>query len=217
MSEVVRDFDRSAEGYDDWYRDAKGQQVLKAESALVDSLIPSQGLGLEIGAGTGIFAESLTNNDRVVVCLDLSTEMLTRAKRRGLSCVLGSAESLPMRRGVLGFTYMITVMEFLPSPVKAFMEVVNIGAPLIVLFVNRESSWGKLYLEMASGGDPIFRHANLYSLEGVVKLSRSAGLTIVESLGTLTTGPSDPATGGDIIEPSPKTGVIAVKFANPTL
>jgi SAM-dependent methyltransferase len=215
MSEAVRAFDRSAGGYEDWYRDAKGQQVLKAESALVDSLIPSEGLGLEIGAGTGVFAESLTNNDRVVVCLDLSTEMLTRAKRRGLSCVLGSAEFLPLRQGVLSFTYMITVMEFLPSPAKAFREAVNIGAPLVILFVNRESSWGRLYLEMASGGDPILRHANLYSLEGVVKLSRAAGLTIVESLGTLTTGPTDPAAGGDIIEPSPKTGVIAVKLSNP--
>ena len=216
MSEVIRAFDRSAGGYDDWYRDAKGQQVLKAESALVDSLIPSEGLGLEIGAGTGVFAESLTNNDRVVVCLDLSTDLLTRARRRGLSCVLGSAEALPMRRGVLGFTYMITVMEFLPSPAKSFKEVVKIGAPLVVLFVNRESSWGRHYLEMASGGDPIFRYANLYSLEGVVKLSRAAGLTIIESLGVLTTGPTDPAAGGDIVEPSPKTGVIAVKLANPT-
>jgi ubiquinone/menaquinone biosynthesis C-methylase UbiE len=214
MSEAVRAFDRSASGYDDWYRQPKGRQVLEAESALVNSLIPGEGMGLEIGAGTGVFAESLSNDNRVVVCLDPSAEMLTRAKRRGLPCVLGSAEFLPIRQGVLGFAYMVTVMEFLPSPVKAFGEATKISASFVVLFVNRDSSWGRLYAEMASRGDPIFRYAHLYSWEDVAKMSRATRLTILEAHGTLTTDPTDPAAGSDIVEPGPKAGVIAVKLAN---
>ena len=213
MFEAVRAFDRSASGYDDWYREEKGRQVLEAESALVDALIPGDGVGLEIGAGTGVFAESLTNDNRIIVCIDLSVNMLTRARRRGLPCVLGSAESLPIRKGVLGFTYMITVMEFLPAPVKAFGEAAKIGESLVVLFVNRDSSWGRFYAEMASKDDPIFRFAHLYSLEDVGAVAQAAGLTLVEAHGTLTTGPTDPAPGGNIVEPSPKAGVIAVKMA----
>lgn len=212
MSEAVQAFNRSAGGYDDWYKEAKGQHVLKAESTLIDKLIPSSGIGLEIGAGTGVFAESLTGDDRVIVCLDLSTEMLIRAKRRGLPCVLGSAESLPMRRRVLDFTYMVTVMEFLPSPAKAFGEVVKIDAPLVVLFVNKDSSWGRLYTEMADRGDPIFRLAHLYSLKEVVELAQTTGLVEIGVYGTLTTGPTDPEAGDDITEPSPETGVVAIKF-----
>lgn len=217
MSEAVRDFDRSAGGYDGWYREAKGRQVLEAERALVNRLIPVYGVGLEIGAGTGVFAESLTDDSRLIVCLDLSTEMLTRARRRGLPCVLGSAESLPIRRGILDFTYMVTVMEFLLDPVKAFGEAAKAaktGAFLVVLFVNRDSSWGRLYREMASKGDPIFRHVHLYSLEDLAEMTQSAGLTLVEEYGTLTTSPIDPAAGGDVVEPSPKAGVIAVKLVN---
>ena len=216
MSEAVRAFDRSANGYDNWYREAKGRQVLKAESALVDLLIPSEGVGLEIGAGTGVFAEYLTDTNRIVVCLDLSTKMLIQAKGRDLSCILGSAESLPIRQGVLDFTYMITVIEFLLSPEKAFREAAKISAPLVVLFVNRDSSWGRLYTDMAKIGDPIFCHARLYSLEDVAEFAKTAKLTKVEAYGTLTTNPTDPDAGDEIVEPNWKAGVIAVKLSNRT-
>jgi ubiquinone/menaquinone biosynthesis C-methylase UbiE len=217
MSEVVRAFDRSARLYDDWYRESKGRHVLEAERALLDRLIPDDGMGLEIGAGTGVFAGSLTGESRTVVCLDVSEEMLTRAKRRMLPCVLGSADSLPIRRGTLDFAYMVTVVEFLQSPVKAFSESARAakkGAPLVVLFVNRDSPWGELYGDMARKGDPIFRHAHLYTLGDMEDMARDAELSIVEAYGTLTTGPTDPAPGGEVVEPNPRAGVIAAKLTN---
>ncbi len=214
MSDAIRAFDRSAGGYDDWYREAKGRQVLEAERSLVNRMIPGEGIGLEIGAGTGIFAESLTKDDHIVICLDLSIGMLTKAKQRGLPCVLGSAEFLPIRMGILGFSYMITVLEFLPIPVRAFTEAAKISSSLVVLFVNKDSSWGRLYSEMASHGDQIFRYANFYSLEDVIEISRASMLTFVESYGTLTTTPTDPGGGFEIVEPGPNTGVVAVKLTN---
>jgi ubiquinone/menaquinone biosynthesis C-methylase UbiE len=215
MSEAVRAFDRSAGVYDDWYREEKGRQVLEAERTLIDRLIPGEGIGLEIGAGTGVFAKSLTSEGRIVVCLDLSKEMLTRAKQRILPCVLGSADSLPIRREILNFAYLVTVVEFLQSPVKAFSEAAHAakkGAPLVVLFVNRDSPWGELYEIMARGGDPIFRYAHLYTKSDVEDMARDAGLNLVETYGTLTTGPTDPASGGGVVEPSQRTGVIAAKL-----
>ncbi|MCX6648516.1 MAG: class I SAM-dependent methyltransferase [Candidatus Bathyarchaeota archaeon] len=215
MSDVVDAFDGAAHVYDDWYRTEKGGQVFRAERRIVDSLLPEFGVGVEIGAGTGVFSDALTEGGRLIVCLDLSREMLSRARRRGLPCVLGSADSMPFRRGSLGFAYMITVIEFLVTPNQALEEASRVtgkDAPIVVLFINRESPWGELYRAMAEKGDPIFSHAHLYSPEEVDEIGSHVGLRPAGMWGTLTKGPTSPDAGDEIVEPSAKTGVIAVKL-----
>ena len=59
MSEVAKVFDKVASDYDDLVLQPKGRQVFDAESRAVDVMIPREGVGLEIGAGTGIFADEL--------------------------------------------------------------------------------------------------------------------------------------------------------------
>jgi ubiquinone/menaquinone biosynthesis C-methylase UbiE len=214
MSDAVDAFDRAAHGYDEWYLTKKGGQVFVAERRLVDSLLPLDGVGLEIGAGTGVFSDALTNERRIIVCLDLSKKMLRRAKQRDLPCVLGSADSMPFRRKSLGFAYLVTVLEFLKTPINALEEVSRaLGeAPVVVLFINSESPWGELYKTMKKTGDPIFKHARLFSLKEVEEIFRKVGLSPAKALGTLTAGPTSPNAGDEIAEPSEKTGVIAVKL-----
>jgi len=65
---------------------------------------------------------------------------------------------------------------------------------------------------MAEKGDPIFKHAHLYSLEEIGEISRQAGLSPVEECGTLTTGPLSPDAGGGVTGPSAKTGIVAIKL-----
>ena len=215
MSDAINAFDEAAKGYDDWYLTEKGGQVFGAERRLVDFLLPSRGVGLEIGAGTGIFSNTLTNERRIVICLDLSREMLAKAKKRGLPCILGSADFMPFRRETLMFAYLITVLEFLKTPVKALKEtsqVIRGEAPIVALFINGESPWGELYKTMAKNGNPIFKHAHLYSLKEVEEISCKVGLSPAKAMGTLTTGPTSLGAGDEMAEPSKKTGVIAVKL-----
>lgn len=215
MSNAIDAFDKAAHMYDGWYLTVKGGQVFEAERSLVDSLLPSSGVGLEIGAGTGVFSDALTNEERIVVCLDLSKKMLSSAKQRGLPSIIGSADSMPLRRESLGFVYLITVLEFLKTPINALeegMQVIRAEAPIILLFINNGSPWGEQYKTMREAGDPIFKHAHLYSLKDVENLSRKVGLIPVKTLGTLTTGPESPNAGDEIVEPSEKTGVIAVRL-----
>ena len=215
MSDAVRAFDKLAYVYDDWYRSAKGRQVYEAERSLVDNLLPDIGVGVEIGAGTGVFAEALANSGRLVICLDPSKEMLTRAKRRGLACVLGSAESMPFKRGRLDFAYMKPSWNSSPDPLEHSMRRGRLTRRL--LRSSSCSSIGTAHGEHTTNrwesGDPIFRHANFYSLGEVEKLSGESGLNRIEAFGTLTKGPSDPDAGDEVEEPSSKTGVIAVKLA----
>jgi SAM-dependent methyltransferase len=214
VRDAVRAFDSVAGGYDYWYRHPQGAQVLKAELDAVGRLIPSSGLGLEIGAGTGVFAHGLTGPDRVIVCLDPSLEMISRATGRGLPSVAGVGDHLPFRGGTLDFTYMVTVLEFLGDPAAVFREVkaaAKAGSHLAVLFINPESAWGRFYGEIGSRGDPVFRHARLRSLGEAEALLREAGYAVEEALGTLTTGPMEPEVGAELRTRCEGCGIIAVK------
>lgn len=218
MREPVRAFDSVAGSYDDWYLHPQGAQVLRAELAVMTRLLPPGGLGLELGAGTGVFAHALRSPSREIVCLDPSPGMLRRAKERGLAAAMAAGDSLPFRPGALDFAYMATVLEFLGDPVGVFSEVraaMRAGSPLVVLFINSSSAWGRFYTEIGSKGDPVFRHAQLRGLKEVKRLLGDAGYHIEASLGTLTTGPTEPQVGDGITAPSDECGVVAV-MALPT-
>ena len=218
MSDIIRAFDLVAGTYDDWYNHPQGRQVFYAELKVVDVHIPKEGIGLEMGAGSGIFAEHLTRAGRTIVCLDPSREMLKKAADRRMTFVLGVGDALPLRVGVLDFTYMVTVLEFLDEPVAAFCEIretAKRGAGLTVLFINSESSWGALYRDIGSKGDLVFKHARLYTMAEVEALFTLSGYSVTEKAGTLTTQPMEAEVGGAITEPSSQNGVIVLRaYAN---
>jgi len=200
--------------YDDWYNHPQGRQVYDAELKGVDMHIPKEGIGLELGAGTGIFAEQLTGVRRTVVCLDPSGEMLKKAAERGMASVLGVGEALPLRVGVLDFTYMVTVLEFLEDPAAVLREIretAKEGAELTILFINSESSWGDFYQDIGSKGDTVFRHARLYTMVEVEALMTVSGYRVTEKAGTLTTQPMETEVEGAITEPSSENGVIVLR------
>jgi len=214
LSDAIRAFDLVAVTYDDWYNHPQGRQVFDAELKAVDMHIPKEGIGLELGAGTGIFAEHLTGVRRTVVCLDPSGEMLKKAAERGMASVLGVGEALPLRVGVLDFTYMVTVLEFLDEPAAVLGEIretAKEGAELTILFINSESSWGDFYRDIGSKGDPVFRHARLYTMVEVEALMTVSGYSVTERAGTLTTQPMETEVEGAITEPSSENGVIVLR------
>jgi len=213
LSEVSRIFDGVSSGYDNWYLQPKGKQVFEAESRAVGSMIPREGVGLEIGAGTGVFAEVFTTSARTVICLDLSKGMLAKARLRGLHSILGSAKAIPIRSMCLDFAYLITVIEFLMNPVEVYKKTkkaLKPGASITTLYINRDSSWGELYLGMAGNQDPVFSKAHFYSEEDVEKMLNDAGFKVTGAVGTLALGPFELGFE-EVTSPSKKSGVIVVK------
>lgn len=214
MTDAIRAFDLVAGTYDDWYYHPQGRQIFDAELKVVDLLIPKVGIGMELGAGTGIFAEHLTRAERTIICLDPSMEMLKKAVDRRMASVMAVGEALPLRVGVLDFTYLVTVLEFLDEPVAVIGEIretAKRGAGLTALFINSESSWGDLYRDIGSKGDPVFRNARLYTMVEVEALITISGYSVTERAGTLTTKPMDTQVGAAITEPSRETGVIVLR------
>ena len=214
MSESIRAFDAVAGTYDDWYEHPQGRQIFDAELRAVNLHIPEEGIGLELGSGTGIFAEHLTGAERTIVCLDPSRAMLRKSAERGMASVLGVGDALPLRIGVIDFTYMVTVMEFLDEPVAILREIretAKEGAGLTALFINSESAGGDLYRSIGSKGDPVFRHARLYSMTEVEAFLTVSGYSVTERAGTLTTTPMETKVGGEITEPTSQNGVILLR------
>jgi len=213
LRDKVEAFNLVAASYDDWYNHPQGSQVFDAERKAVHHMIPATGLGLEIGAGTGIFAESLTSDERTVICLDPSTEMIGKARSRGLPCILGYGDLLPIRVDTLDFSYMVTVLEFITEPEKVFKEIretAKDNAVLSVLFINSDSSWGELYREIGSKGDPVFRHAKIYTLEEAYRLLNAAGYRVTSVLGTLNSDPMSQMVDEALVEPGPRSGVLII-------
>lgn len=211
MSDVIEAFDLSAQSYDTWYETPKGRQVLETELGAVHGLLPLLGVGVEMGAGTGIFAQRLASEARSIVCLDPSAGMLRRASSRGLPSVLASGEVPPFRDRCLDFAYLITVLEFLEEPSQTLSRMkrtLKTGSSVVILTINGESPWGKFYERLGGEGNLIFSRARLYDFDEAKSIIEGAGLKIAESFGTLTSGPEDPEAGNERVEPSPSAGVV---------
>ena len=210
----MKAFDQVAGFYDDWYSHPQGRQVFEAELSALETFIPDSGLGLEVGAGTGVFAESLTDEDRKIICLDPSVAMLAKAKERKMPAIISVGEHIPIALGAMDFAYMVTTLEFLEHPVATLRQVREATkevAPLTIMFINAESAWGSLYRQIGAKGDPVFRHAKLRSFREVNEILGEASYVVLESMGTLTTGPEELDVGIELKEPGPETGVILVK------
>ena len=213
MDEKIKAFNAVAGKYDDWYEHPQGKQVFLAERNVVNIMIPHEGLGLEVGSGTGAFIKSLENEGRTIVGLDPSTEMIAQAKEKQIHSVLGYGHHAPFRT-VFDFTYMVTVIEFLLDPVATLKEIRKItktGSPYTLLFINKDSSWGTLYKDIGAKSDPVFKHARLYSLSEIEEIVGRGGYKICDTKGTLSSKPLSPDVDNVITDPTRDSGVVVVK------
>ena len=140
--------------------------------------------------------------------------MLRRAVERRLPSILGVAEHPPLRPRCLDFIYMVATLEFLPEPVKALEALKTSLKPrgsLILLIINRESPWGRLYLKLGEEGDPIFSRIHLYNYEDALKLLKEAGLKLLAAVGTLMETPDRPGDEATFTTPDAEAGVLLLK------
>jgi SAM-dependent methyltransferase len=214
MREIVRVFDKASPTYDDWYGEGIGARVFTAEFKGLDTLLPAEGLGVEVGSGTGVFAEKLIASRRDVICVDPSPGMLMSAVERGLSAILGVGEALPVRSGTLDFAYMVTVIEFVGDPLgvlKSLRHALKEGAVLVTLTINRGSAWGAYYVEKAEKRDSIFSYATLYEMDEVKALHERADYVYVGAVSALRDPPWADDVGVGLLPPDPNAGVALIK------
>jgi ubiquinone/menaquinone biosynthesis C-methylase UbiE len=208
-------FDSVADKYDSWY-DGKGKAAFEIELAALRPLLPDLPKPwLEVGVGSGRFAQALG----IPLGIDPSTELLAKARQRGIEVLWGEGEEIVFKPASFGTVFLLTTWEFLSDPAKVLAEcqrVLKPGGRLVNAYLDRDGKWGASYVTKAKSGHPLFKHAHFDTFGDVRRLTEAAGFEITKVVSTLFQGPAA------IPEPeSPRDGFVkgasfVVVVARPT-
>lgn len=124
---LMKRYDLTASMYDLRYAD---EQKAKIEAAL-DSLKEKWfGLVLDVGCGTGILFDYVTDRPKMIVGLDLSKKTLLEAKARMFKknmnnayLVQADADNMPFGDGVFNQVLAVTVLQNAPNPDTMLIEI----------------------------------------------------------------------------------------------
>jgi len=167
-------FDTLVSEYEEWF--VENQTLLQSELLALKLVIPVGRKGIEIGIGSGIFAEKLSIKDGI----DPSEMMLSIARRRGLDVVKGVAEDLPYPDTSFDFAVFITSLCFVDSPVKAIEEAHRIlkqNGEIIIAIIDKESVFGK-FLNKEKKKSRFYKYASFYSVPETISLLEENGFKI---------------------------------------
>ncbi|MGQ9678702.1 MAG: class I SAM-dependent methyltransferase [bacterium] len=183
-------FDEQAAKYDAWY-DTKGKLAFEIELAALNPLLNDLPQPwLEVGVGSGRFAERLG----IKIGVDLSEKLLELARKRGIQVYNASGEKLPFADCSFGTVFLLTTWEFLPEPLTVLKEIYRVLVPegrFVNGYLDREGKWGKSYLVKAQQGHPLFKCARFDNYQTVVALTKQAGFEIDRTVSTLFQGPEE--------------------------
>lgn len=156
-------FEKYTSRYDEWFE--KNRFAYGSELQAVRSVWPGQGVGIEIGVGTGRFAAPLG----IKFGVEPSMSMGKVARRRGINVIRAVAEALPIRGMSFEVVLMITVICFVDDIEAALREgarVLKSGGFIIIGFIDRSSSIGATY-EEHKNENVFYKEANFYTPEEV--------------------------------------------------
>ncbi|MFC1903653.1 class I SAM-dependent methyltransferase [Chloroflexota bacterium] len=209
-------FDNLAAEYDAWF-EGEGKRIFDIEvKAFQEMLISLPKPWLEVGVGSGRFAQALG----IETGIDPSIRLLELAKSRGVTGYLASGEDEFFDEGSLGTVFLIVTLCFVASPLVVLREAHRIlkeGGKIVLGLVLRESPWGQFYLGKKKKGHRFYKYATFYSYQEVAEFLKGAGFTIEKVLSTLFQRPGEVA---DMESPreqySPEAGftiIVADKIA----
>ncbi|HEY83036.1 MAG TPA: class I SAM-dependent methyltransferase [Dehalococcoidia bacterium] len=177
-------FDNLASVYDAWF-EGEGRLIFATEVRAFQeilTLLPKP--WLEVGVGSGRFAQALG----IPIGIDPSVKLLAMARKRGISGFLGKGEAGFFKGESFGTVFLIVTICFVSSPLAVLKEahrILKADGKVVLGLVLRESPWGQFYQARKKEGHPFYRHATFYSYEEIAKLLKEAGFAMERVLSTL--------------------------------
>lgn len=176
-------FDQSAITYDHWCETEVGSFVDQVEKELMKEVAkPQKGeKALDLGCGTGIYSYWLYEQGLDVVGIDISKNMLDVAKKKkdakNITFLQGDISNLPFANETFDLVISNIVLEFTHNPqviVKEALRVVKKGGRLVIGFIGKESTWGKMYHKKGKN-DPtsVFAHAKFFNTDEIAQLNET--------------------------------------------
>lgn len=175
-------FDQNTLEYDQWFD--KHSFVYQSEILAIQQAIPKNKTGIEIGVGTGRFAEPLN----IKFGVEPSENMARLAEQRGITVYRAYAENLPIDNTSFDFVLMVTAVCFLSDIPKAFSEVYRILKPqgeIILAIVEKNSDLGKKY-EKEKSENKFYKDAHFHSTQEITELLKQADFQSFSYWQTLT-------------------------------
>lgn len=179
-------YDPLVSDYEQWYID--NSAIFHAEVAALKDISPSFSNALEVGVGTGIFAEQLGTKNG----LDPSTPMLERAAQRNIKVSKGVAEDLPYMDNSFDGVYFITVDCYLDLP-KALAEakrVLTDDGAIVIGTLDWSTPVGKARRK-SHADSPYYQGITFNSAEDIKRELTAAGFTVEDSRQTIFTMAGD--------------------------
>jgi len=167
--------------YEAWFQE--NENLFLSELLALMKVIPFGKKGLEIGIGSGIFAEHLN----IGFGIDPSENMLAIASKRGCKVVKGVAENLPFPDESFDFAAFITSLCFVDNPEKALLEANRILKPdgeIIIALIDKDTPLGKS-LEEGKDRSKFYKHATFFSVPEIINLLETARFKISSIYQTL--------------------------------
>ena len=174
-------FDNFPDEYDNWF--VRNKYAFQSELNAIKSAMPVKGKGIEIGVGSGIFAEPLGISEGI----EPSRAMREKAKQRNIRAIDAVAENLPYSDKSIDFALMVTTICFVDDIYKSFDEVNRIltdTGRLIIGFVDKNSPIGKMYLEHKDE-NIFYKDAVFYGTEDLYEILNNTGFEVENTLQTV--------------------------------
>jgi len=136
----------------DWERIRKSYFDDRVASLAIEKLLPRGLVLADVGCGTGSLTFELARFAKKVIGVDLSQEMLRRAKNlaiqrnvRNVEFRRADALRLPLQAHSVDAVFCVMVLHFLPDPQRAIAELCRVtrsgGAVIIVDLVQHKQEW----------------------------------------------------------------------------
>lgn len=183
-------FDSLASIYDAWF-DEQGKLIFAIEVSAFEKILPLLSRPwLEVGVGSGRFAQALG----IEMGIDSSVNMLTLARKRGISVLLARGENECFKNESFGTVFLIATLCFVDSPLAVLYEanrILKADGKVVFGLVFRDSPWGQFYLSKKQEGHRFYRHATFHSFEELSGFLKTTGFTIEDITSTLFQRPGE--------------------------
>ena len=171
MMANIHAFDEHAKAYDEWFEQHK--PIYQSELAAIRCLIPNTGKGIEIGVGSGRFAQPLG----ISVGIEPSPKMRAISTERGIKTIDGVAEKLPIESESFDYVLFVTTVCFLDSLTLAFEEAFRIlkpGGIVVIGFIEKDSPLGRIY-QRRKAESRFYRDATFHTAAEVIQILETTG------------------------------------------
>lgn len=187
---VASPFDSLASDYDNWF-EREGKSVFTIETEAFREILPLLSEPwLEVGVGSGRFAQALG----IGIGVDPSLRLLEMARKRGVNVFLGRGEDTPFTDGVFGAVFVIVTICFADSPLGILTEANRLlkqSGKVVLGLVLWESPWGQFYQLEKEAGHRFYKHATFYRYADVARLLKQSGFRVEKIISTLFQKPGE--------------------------